>query len=135
MENVALGNVIVTKFLFCQKIGNAEDLEKLLRAAAEKVGATYLGNCFYDFKLQGATAMTILEESGYQVHSWPEDRIVNGIFYTCGQIDSKKAVEFIGQKLEAKSAWGSITYLDIQKIAKYELEIQGGIKWHIRQLD
>ena len=135
MGDIALGNVIVAKFLLCQEIGKARDLKKLLKTAAEKVGATFLDSCSFDFVPPGASATILLQESHYAAHTWPKDQVVIGVFYTCGTIDSKRAVEFISQELKAEKVWGSITYLDTQKIVEYGLTIKGGIKWHIRQLD
>jgi S-adenosylmethionine/arginine decarboxylase-like enzyme len=59
-----------------------------------------------------------LAESGYQIHDWPELLRVTGVFYTCGTIDSKKAMLYIASKLKAIMAIGIIYDFDNDKVVE-----------------
>ncbi len=95
------GSLYAVYFKECKKINySGEDLLLILKKGAEKVGATVIGEVKYDFCPQGASAVLLLAESHYAIHTFPEEQKAVACFHTCGEIDScgaiKVVVNFLG---------------------------------------
>lgn len=110
----------------CRWIGNAVELIELLKEAAEIAGATFLDCCQKEFEPQGSSGVILLSESHYAVHTWPERNSVRATFDTCGDVDSLKAVIYVGEKLGAQSIWISVTNFDTRTTEVFTLNPQGG---------
>jgi S-adenosylmethionine decarboxylase len=69
-------------------IWSLEKVEKALREATEKARVTLLEIVLKKFKPYGISAVALISESHFAVHTWPEERYIALDIYTCG----KKAV-------------------------------------------
>lgn len=113
---IKFGQVVVAKFIYCRQNFKAKELDKHLRVSAAKVGAQYLGSLRHDFKPLGSTAVILLAESHYAIHTWPENKTVTGVFYTCGNINSLEAMKETAKRLEAERVVGVIFCYDCEQI-------------------
>ena len=127
MGDIALGNVIVAKFLLCKKIYySAERIKEILMESAYKVGARIINSCHHDFMPQDASAILLLEESHYGVHTWPElDETLVGIFYTCGSLDPRNDMLHVASKLQAEEVRGIVFHLEEERLERFKLTRKG----------
>lgn len=65
-------------------IGGAQKMLSLLRRVAKESAATVVGECYHQFKPNGATVILLLAESHMSIHTYPETRCVHIDFYHCG---------------------------------------------------
>jgi len=66
---------------------DCQQLEGLLRRAAEAAGATILTSCFHDFgDGLGNTGVLVLAESHISVHTWPENNYAAIDIFVCSEI-------------------------------------------------
>ncbi len=126
MDSIIYGKAVLAKFLLCKNdIKDAENLSRLLNASAVRVGAAILRNSTCDFLPMGASANNLLVESGYQIHTWPENKVVTAVFYTCGEINSRDAMLYVGSQLKAKKVKGIIFCYDTEKVVEeFDIEIK-----------
>ena len=98
-----LGDHIIAEFTGCINLNNSEELESVLREAAEAAGATILSVTVHKFEPFGMTGVCVLEESHASVHTWPEYGYVSIDVYTCGvHVHIKKALEVLKQFFKPK---------------------------------
>ncbi len=113
-----MGILYAVYFKGCKKINyNGEDLLLILRKGAERVGATVIGEVKYDFYPQGASAVLLLAESHYAIHTFPEEQKAAACFHTCGKIDSYEAITVVADFLKAEE-------IIIKKVNYEELEFK-----------
>ncbi len=90
-------------FYGCNKIDyKGKDLLFILKEGARRVGATITGETSYDFYPQGTSAVLMLAESHYAIHTFPEKKKAVACFHTCGNIDSWEAIKVVAHLLEAE---------------------------------
>jgi S-adenosylmethionine decarboxylase len=77
-------------------------LERLMRAAADRAGATVVGALFHRFVPKGVTGVLALAESHFSLHTWPEAGFASMDFYTCGTCDPRAALEVVAAGLRAE---------------------------------
>lgn len=78
------------------KLNNLHLLEKHLRLAAERCGATVLSTQYQQFEPQGATVLALLSESHISVHTYPEQGFAALDCYTCGEgVAPQLAVDYM----------------------------------------
>lgn len=74
-----------------------------LRRAAERAGATWLGEVAHKFEPQGVTALGLLAESHISIHTWPEIGYAAADVFTCGSsCDPALACELLAEELGAE---------------------------------
>ncbi len=103
-----LGDHFVAEFMDCHnKLDNLttiEELEEVLRRAAQAAGATVLvikGFAFPPMPWVGMTSVAVLQESHISVHTWPQYGYVAIDIFTCGaHIYIEKALEVLQQFFE-----------------------------------
>jgi len=78
------GDHIVAEFKDATNLNCADQLEQVLREAAEAAGATVLSVTVQKFEPQGMTGVIVLQESHISIHTWPEDGYAAVDVYTCG---------------------------------------------------
>lgn len=77
-------------------------IERTLRDAAERAGATWLGDVSHRFEPQGVTALGLLAESHITVHTWPEIGYAAADCFTCGdQAVAEDACRHLARELRA----------------------------------
>ena len=106
MGTETTGSHYICEFNNCspELLNSQEHLEKVLKAAAEKAGATVLGSHFHRFEPIGITGLLCLSESHLSIHTWPEHGYAAVDMYTCGEhAHPRKAMAFLQEQLQAKS--------------------------------
>ncbi|MFH1822620.1 MAG: adenosylmethionine decarboxylase [Patescibacteria group bacterium] len=79
-----------------EKLLEVNFIEKHMRIAAEKTGATVIGCSFHTFEPWGVSGTVTISESHLAVHTWPEYDFAAISIETCGQnIDPKKAAYYL----------------------------------------
>ena len=73
----------------------------LLENAAVASGATVVQTISKKFEPQGCTVLTLLSESHFSIHTWPEEGKAAVDCYTCGDCDPKIGCDMIIQQLFA----------------------------------
>ena len=102
-----LGRHLIAEFYNCRDITSYKIIKKILKTAAESMGATVLRVGFHRFAPQGITAVALISESHISLHSWPEFKYLAVDIFTCGKKDPIFALkvlkkEFQPQKVEFK---------------------------------
>lgn len=78
------------------KLNDANFLKAALIQAAERAGATVVGECFVRFAPQGVTGVLVLAESHLSIHTYPEQGFAAVDCYTCGeQVDPEAACRLL----------------------------------------
>ena len=103
-----LGNHVIAEFMGCHNklanLNNIEELEDVLRQAAQAAGATVLtikSFAFPPMPWVGMTSVAVLQESHISVHTWPEYGYVAIDVFTCGEhVDIEKALAILQQFFE-----------------------------------
>lgn len=77
-------------------------LRTALLQAAEKVGATVIGQSFHQFSPQGVTGVVAIAESHLCIHTWPEYGYAAVDIFTCGVgFEPRKAVPLVVESLQS----------------------------------
>lgn len=72
---------------------DGEELERLLRRAADSAGATVVGSHFHRFgDSGGVTGVVLLAESHISIHTWPESEFAAVDIFMCGAANPKRAL-------------------------------------------
>ena len=66
-------------------IGNNENLEKIIQEAIEKSKLNIVDKISHKFIPQGETAVYVLSESHFVIHTYPESNYLTCCCYTCGE--------------------------------------------------
>lgn len=84
-------------------------LEKHMKVAAEKCGATVLSSQAQNFEPQGATVLVLLSESHLSVHTYPEKGFAALDCYTCGHgVDPAVAIRYMMDVLKPTQAFEKV---------------------------
>ena len=99
----ALGTHLLLELKGC----NAELLDDLdyirdaIVAAADKAGATIVGDTFHRFQPVGVTGILLIAESHIAIHTWPEYAFAAADIFTCGEgFSPYEAAELIAERLQ-----------------------------------
>ena len=101
----ALGKQLLLELKDCKRemLDDLSFLQDALVAAAEKAGATVLGEHFHQFAPQGVSGAVIIAESHFALHTWPEYGYAAVDIFTCGDsVKPEVALEFLIKMLESK---------------------------------
>ena len=83
-----------------ERMGNMEEIERVMKTAVKKANLTEIKSYFHQFEpYDGVTGFVLLAESHIAVHTWPEYGYVSLDVYSCGSPDSsfsahKRIVDF-----------------------------------------
>ncbi|GGA47672.1 S-adenosylmethionine decarboxylase proenzyme [Kroppenstedtia guangzhouensis] len=90
-------------------LNDARLLEKYMKVAAEKCGATVLSSQTQAFEPQGATVLVLLSESHLSIHTYPEKGFAALDCYTCGhEVDPMVAIRYMMDVLKPTHAFEKV---------------------------
>jgi S-adenosylmethionine decarboxylase len=100
-----IGRHLIAEFYGCnrQTLDDQESVRTHMLAAAERVGATVVGEVFHRFSPQGVSGSVVIAESHLSIHTWPETGYVAVDIYTCGGLDPRLGFRHLGEALDARS--------------------------------
>ncbi|MBW2455247.1 MAG: adenosylmethionine decarboxylase [Deltaproteobacteria bacterium] len=101
-----LGRHLIAEFYDCDD-GVTDDVAAIgghLRAAAEVIGATVVGEVFHRYEPQGVSGTLLIAESHMSVHTWPEAGYVAVDIFTCGGLDPRPGFRYLVTALGAQSS-------------------------------
>ena len=85
------------------KIDNIKYIEKLMDETVKEANLHVVDKIIYKFKPIGISAVYILAESHFTLHTWPEKNYVAVDIFTCGEtINPSKDCEIISKKFNSK---------------------------------
>jgi len=102
----ALGRHVLLELRTCNTklLDDLEFLKRMLLEAAEKTGATVIGEIFHQFSPQGVTGVVAIAESHLCIHTWPEFGYAGVDIFTCGEnFDPIEAANLIIRDLESEN--------------------------------
>ena len=70
-------------------------VERLLRTAAERMGATVVTTSFHHFSPLGVSGVVVIMESHLAIHTWPEHAYAAVDLFTCGTLAQAAGVEYL----------------------------------------
>lgn len=82
----------------------------LMENAAVASGATVVQTIYKKFEPQGATVLTLLEESHISIHTWPETGEAAVDIFTCGDANPKIGCDII--TIQLKCTDSQFTYIE-----------------------
>tara|TARA_Y100000310_G_C20578844_1_gene761926 strand:- start:603 stop:920 length:318 start_codon:yes stop_codon:yes gene_type:complete len=84
-------------------VEDKEELEQLLRKAAQAAQSEALQVSIHKFDPQGITGVVLLAESHIAIHTWPEINYSAIDIFTCGvKATPKEALKFLQDSLNPK---------------------------------
>ena len=98
----ALGKHLLLELKECDRevLNDLDFLRGALLKAADKCGATILGESFHQFNPQGVSGVVVIAESHLVIHTWPEYGYAAVDIFTCGDsVQAEKAAELLIEKL------------------------------------
>lgn len=99
-----LGQHLLAEMTGCNTaiLNNRQQLEKIMKEAARRSGATLVDSIFHSYNPQGLSGIVVIAESHLSVHTWPEYGYAAVDIFTCGQsLDPYKALEYLKSELGA----------------------------------
>jgi S-adenosylmethionine decarboxylase len=102
----ALGQHIILELKECdpELLNNLPFLQRALLEAAEKTGATIIGETFHQFSPHGVTGVVAIAESHLCIHTWPEFSYAAVDIFTCGpSFDADAAADYIVKALQSRA--------------------------------
>ncbi len=97
-----LGTHIIAELFGCKKINKINFIRESLEKAAAICGATVLHTKLHKFSPRGVTGYVLLAESHISIHTWPEHDYAAVDVFTCGLMNTEKAVHYLGEQFGAK---------------------------------
>ena len=79
--------------------GDSLAVYNALLEACHKTGLTVVGVNRHDFWPHGLTAVVILAESHFAVHTYPEEGLIFADCFTCGDIEPHKPIHELARQL------------------------------------
>jgi S-adenosylmethionine decarboxylase proenzyme len=88
------GAILIVSMYNCnEKILNSSNaIDKISKAITKICKMTILHSHIHQFKPQGVSSITLVEESHVAIHTWPETKFCNVVVYTCGDTECLEKV-------------------------------------------
>ncbi len=122
----ALGKHILLELKDCDRevLNDLAFLKSTLREAAEKCGATVLGETFHTYSPQGVSGVVTIAESHLFIHTWPEFGYAATDIFTCGtSVKPEVAAEVLVDRLGSKN----YSAIEIQRGLLVTDKVQAGV--------
>lgn len=88
-----------------EKLNDLKFLKETMLEAANRCGATVVGESFIQFSPQGVTGVLVLSESHLSIHTYPEEGFAAIDCYTCGYtVDPEVACDYMKAVLGGRVA-------------------------------
>lgn len=88
-----------------EKLNDLTFLKEVMFEAANRCGATVVGESFIQFSPQGVTGVLVLSESHLSIHTYPEEGFAAVDCYTCGYtVDPEVACDYMKAALGGRVA-------------------------------
>jgi len=88
-----------------EKLNDLQFLKESMLEAADRCGATVVGESFIQFSPQGVTGVLVLSESHLSIHTYPEEGFAAIDCYTCGYtVDPEIACDYLKAVLGGRVA-------------------------------
>lgn len=99
-----VGRHLIAEFYCCDTkvLNDVGAVRTAMIGAAERTGATVMGDCFHAFEPQGVSGTVVISESHLSIHTWPEYGYASIDIYTCGGLDPRPGFEWVGSALQAE---------------------------------
>ena len=109
----SLGRHLLGELLGCRNLPDTpEELDPLLRRAAELIDATVVGSQFHRFEPWGLSGVLLVKESHIAVHTWPEHQCACVDVFTCSEeMDPGPAFEYLREAFGAEE-------IDVQELRR-----------------
>lgn len=101
----ALGTQLVLELKNCNPdlLDDLPYIRNALLEAAEKTGATIIGQSFHQFSPQGVTGVVAIAESHLCIHTWPEFGYAAVDIFTCGEgFKPREAAKMVVESLQSE---------------------------------
>ncbi len=98
----ALGTQILLDLRQCDEalLDDVDVIQEAMVHAADRAGATIVGQSFHKFDPRGVTGIVAIAESHLAIHTWPEHGYAAVDIFTCGAgFTPRKAAELIIDRL------------------------------------
>jgi len=102
----SLGRHLLCEYHGCDRelLNRPDAIKSELLAAVAQAGATPIHDFAHNFTPHGVTAIVVIAESHFAVHTWPEYGFAAVDLFTCGDtVDPWAAFEHLGKALRAAS--------------------------------
>lgn len=100
-----LGRHLIVEYSDCDRsvLDNLDQLKIMVEEAVRKSGATIVRSVFHRYNPHGVSGVTVIAESHFSIHTWPEYGYAAVDFFTCGDsVDPYKAHEHLMQALASQ---------------------------------
>lgn len=98
----------------CDRLDSTTVIHSIMRKAAKVAKAQPVLSSARHFDPVGVTAIMMIQESHFSIHTWPESGYAAVDVYTCGDCDPVKAAHVFSKELKAQR-------VGIQEIIRGEL--------------
>jgi len=101
-----LGRHLLAELADCEPalLVDSVKLERVMKEAARKSGATVVESVFHRYNPQGLSGIVVIAESHISIHTWPEYNYAAVDCFTCGSnVDPKKALLYLKEALGCKT--------------------------------
>lgn len=98
MSERFLGRHFILELYDCDRtlLDDRVKLEAVMTKAAELANATIVNTCFHHFSPYGISGTIVIQESHFNIHTWPEHGFAAIDLFTCGEsIDPEKAKDYL----------------------------------------
>lgn len=96
------GNHLLIDFWDAQNLNELEQIDDILRRAAETAGATILHGHFHHFTPNGGVSgVLVLAESHISIHTWPEHNFAAVDVFMCGACDPNRSIPVMQELFQA----------------------------------
>ena len=122
----ALGTHLLLELKDCNRnlLDDLPYIRHALLEAAEKTGATIIGESFHQFSPQGVTGVVAIAESHLCIHTWPEFGYAAVDIFTCGEgFKPREAAKMVVKSLESEEH--SITEIERGVLLELAVESAG----------
>ena len=104
MLRTALGSHYLVDLRGCdaELIKRVEPTREFLLRAVKDCGATLVDHCFHQYEPFGVSGVVLITESHFSIHTWPEHSFVGVDIFTCGEMDTRIAIDILHDAFRAR---------------------------------